>query len=53
MRYNVTFTLGGCVTVNVDSKDAAKDFVEQMSGDELWNYAQDGFEIQTVEEVTE
>ncbi len=51
MRYNVTFTFGGCVTVDTDLAKTAETQVEDMTDGELLAHAD--FEIQSVEEVDE
>ena len=49
MRYEVTFTFGGCVTIDANSKELAAAFTAEKDDDELWRIAKDGFEIQSVE----
>ncbi len=51
MKYEVNFTLDGCVTVNAFSEEGAQELVENMGDQELANHAD--LEIQSVEEVTE
>lgn len=51
--YRVTFTFGGCITVDATSEEDAIEQVESMDNDELWEACQDGFEIQDAEEDEE
>lgn len=52
-RYRVAFTFGAILEVEAENKREAKERVEQMTDEELWEYVHDGFEIQGVEEVEE
>ncbi len=52
MRYNVTFTLGGCVVVDAISVPDAMEAVEGMTDKELLILSNASLEIQSIEEVT-
>jgi len=49
MEYNVTFTLGGYITVEAESEEIAENQVEDLSERELACYCE--LEIQSVEEA--
>ena len=51
MKYNVNFTFGGCVEVEADSEEMAESVVAEMDDCNLWEICEDGFEIQSVEEL--
>ena len=53
MRYEVTFTFGGCAIIEADNKEMAQSLVAEMGDDELWDIMKDSFEIQLAEEATE
>jgi hypothetical protein len=50
MEYRVTYTFGAVMIVEAANEEEAERKVEELTTDELFAVARDGFEVQSVEE---